>query len=83
MQKEAERFAAVLSGKGHDGCLDFTCLNTGAILYIAGKVKSLKEGAELSRETIRSGKAIEKMRQWVAVQNGDGTDGLKRFESML
>lgn len=83
MKSEAERFASVLSGKGHAGCVDFTCLNTAAILYTAGKAKSMKEGVDISRETIRSGKAVEKMRQWIIAQNINGSDGLKRFEAML
>jgi len=83
MEDETRRFASVLSGKGHEGCVDFTCLNSGAILYVAGKSKSLKQGVEMSRETIKSGKAVEKLRQWVTAQNTNGNDGLKKLDALL
>jgi len=83
LQSEAERFVSVLSGQGHDGCIDFTCLNAGGILYVAGKANSLWEGAEISRETIKSGKAVEKTRQWITVQNTNGNDSLSKFNSLL
>ncbi len=83
MESESRRFISVLSGTGHDGCLDFTCLNTAAILYIADKVNDLREGVEMSREAIKGGKAIDKLRQWVTVQNTNGNNGLERLDSLL
>ncbi|MDH4028698.1 MAG: anthranilate phosphoribosyltransferase, partial [Nitrospirota bacterium] len=41
MKSETERFISVLSGKGHEGCLSFTCLNAGAILYVSGKTRDM------------------------------------------
>jgi anthranilate phosphoribosyltransferase len=81
--KEALRFLQVLSGKGHQACIDFTCLNAGAILYTAGKCDNLKKGVELSREIIECNRAVEKLRQWTAVQNSSASTGMKRFESLL
>ncbi len=81
--KEALRFMQVLSGKGHPACIDFTCLNAGAILYTAGKCDSLKKGVELSREIIEDNRAVEKLRQWTAVQDSSSFTGMQRFESLL
>ena len=81
--KEALRFIQVLSGKGHQACIDFTCLNAGAILYTAGKCDSLKKGVELSREIIEGNRAVEKLRQWAAVQDSQAAAGTQRLESLL
>ncbi len=80
---ESSRFVKVLAGKDYAGCVDFTCLNAAAILHIADRVKSLKEGVELSKETIANGAALQKLRDWVSVQNTDSESGLKRFEQAL
>ncbi|MDA8125193.1 MAG: anthranilate phosphoribosyltransferase [Deltaproteobacteria bacterium] len=81
--QEALRFIQVLAGKGHQACIDFTCLNAGAILYTAGKCADLKQGVELSRETIGSHRAVEKLQQWAKCQKDSGDVGLKRLESLL
>ncbi|KAJ1953994.1 anthranilate phosphoribosyltransferase, partial [Linderina pennispora] len=38
---------------------DFVLVNTGFLLFIAGKAQSMKEGAEIARHTIESGKVLE------------------------
>jgi anthranilate phosphoribosyltransferase len=68
IRTEAHRFVEVLSGSSHKACIDFTCLNAGAILYVAGKSPDLKIGVEMSRETIMTGGAIDKLKEWLAVQ---------------
>jgi len=80
---EAVRFVQVLSGKKHDACIDFTCLNAGAILYTAEKSDSLKKGVEMSREAIESNRAIEKLKQWVMCQDSSDGMGIRRFGSLL
>jgi anthranilate phosphoribosyltransferase len=80
---EALRFVRVLSGKKHEACIDFTCLNAGAILYTAGKSDSLRKGVEMSREAIENNRAIEKLRQWVMCQDASGGKGLHCFELLL
>ncbi len=81
--KEAFRFLKVLSGKEHQACVDFTCLNAGAILYTAGKCDSLQKGVELSREIIESNRAIEKLRQWAMVQDSSSASGQQKLEALL
>ncbi|KAJ2113009.1 anthranilate phosphoribosyltransferase, partial [Coemansia sp. RSA 788] len=41
----------------HDVAIrDFVLVNTGFLLYISGKATSMKEGADMARETLESGK---------------------------
>ncbi|MEN6319035.1 MAG: anthranilate phosphoribosyltransferase [Syntrophaceae bacterium] len=80
---EAVRFIQALSGRRHEACVDFTCLNAGAVLYTAGKCNSLKKGVEMSREAIESNLAINKLRQWVVCQDSSGGGGLQKFEMLL
>ena len=44
-------------------------LNAGASLYIGGKADSIKDGVELAREIIASGKAIETLEKLIEVSN--------------
>jgi anthranilate phosphoribosyltransferase len=83
LEAEAVRFLQVLSGKGHQGCIDFTCLNAGAILYVAGKCHNPADGIEISRDALGSGRALAKLRQWVTLQDAGNADGTKRLEARL
>ncbi len=69
IQSEAERFKRVLAGDGPSSCVDFTCLNAGAILYISGMCESIREGIIRSKAAIVNGKAYAKLEQWKKVQN--------------
>ena len=81
--EESKKFLSVLSGNGHEGCVSFVCLNAGAILYLAGKCNSLKEGAQMSRDAISSDMAINKLRHWVSVQTKNKTSGHELLDSLL
>ncbi|HEX2966365.1 MAG TPA: anthranilate phosphoribosyltransferase [Syntrophorhabdaceae bacterium] len=83
MEKETKRFVEVLSGRGYNACIDFTCLNAGVILYTAGVCDSIKQGVEMSCEAIENGKALMKLRDWVAVQDSTGGSGMARFDKLL
>ncbi len=57
----------ILTGKDKTVKTDFVALNTAFALNIVGKVKSIKEGIELAKESIYSGKAyqiLEKLRDF-------------------
>ena len=82
-QKESRRFIQVLAGQGHEACVNFTCLNAGAILVVAGVVKNLRDGITMSREAILSGTAVRKLRDWIAVQNRDPESGLEKMSRVL
>jgi anthranilate phosphoribosyltransferase len=81
--QEALRFVRVLSGRGPSACEAFTCYNAGAVLYVAGACGSIAEGVERSREAIRSGRALDKLRGWVGVQGGPCGEGTRRLEAVL
>lgn len=80
---EARRLVQVLAGRDHPACIDFTCLNAGAILYTAGKCNSIKRGVEMSREAIAEGRAIGKLQQWVSCQDSSQGTGALRLEALL
>ncbi|KAG6824751.1 hypothetical protein H0H92_005917 [Tricholoma furcatifolium] len=46
--------------------LDFVSINASALLVVAGKAKDYKEGADLARESILSGKAWDALEQFKA-----------------
>jgi anthranilate phosphoribosyltransferase len=80
---ETERFLRVLTAKGHRGCIDFTCLNAGAILYIGEQCESIREGVRMAHDAIISGAAIDKLRRWVSVQNTDPESGVACLDKKL
>lgn len=79
LRQETGRFLDVLAGTAAPACIDITCLNAAAVLYVAGKAADLKSGVARCREIIHSGRALEKLRQWVAVQRGEGRPSVKAF----
>jgi anthranilate phosphoribosyltransferase len=54
-----------LSGTIRGAKRDVVLLNAGAGLYISDKAGSIKEGAELARELIDSGKALQKLEEYL------------------
>ena len=59
---------AILSGeKGPKR--DAVCLNAGAAIYVAGRAESMEEGIKMAEEIIDSGKAMEKLEQFIAATN--------------
>lgn len=65
-QANAEIARSILNGE--DGArAEIVAVNAGAALYIAGVVPTIRDGVELAREAIATGKAMEKLEQLVAV----------------
>jgi anthranilate phosphoribosyltransferase len=62
----AETIDAILSGKITDAKRDMTLVNAAGGFVVAGLAKDLKEGIDLAREEIDSGRALDKLR---ALQN--------------
>ena len=79
VRKEVVRFMKVISGTGHPECIDITCLNAGAILYLVGKAEDIRMGVEMSREIIETGKALAKLSRWVTVQADSSGDGCRKY----
>ena len=48
---------------------DIVLLNAGAALYCAGVASTVAEGVRRAREAVASGKALNKLSQFVAVTN--------------
>ncbi len=61
----------VLHGEKTGGLWELSMNLSGAMLMLGKKVKSLKEGVELSVEMIKSGKAFDKFLEIVEAQNGN------------
>lgn len=79
VRREVVRFLKVISGTGHPECVDMVCLNAGAIFYLVGRARDIRAGVEMSRDIIESGKALEKLCRWVAVQADAAGRGVRRF----
>lgn len=48
---------------------DILLLNSGAALYVGKKVSSIKEGIEMAREIIESGRALSKLNELIEITN--------------
>ena len=59
----------ILTGKEQGAKRDIVLLNAGAALYTIGKVETIKDGVKLAAEMIDSGKANEKLEQFIAYTN--------------
>ena len=53
----------VLQGGGRKTIKEAVCLNSGAVLYLSGKAKSIKEGYDMAREAVESGKVLAKLQE--------------------
>ena len=60
----------VLNGKGRKTIRYAVGMNAGAVLYLSGKAKNLKEGYDMALESIDTGKALAKLREIVEVSRG-------------
>ncbi len=61
----------VLQGEKVEDLNEVTLNLSGAMIYLAGKAKSLKEGYQISEELISDGKAFDKFLEMVELQNGN------------
>ena len=59
----------VLNGKGRHTIRYAVGLNAGAVLYISGKARTLKEGYEMALQEIDSGKSLAKLQEVQKVSN--------------
>jgi len=49
----------------HKGASDIVALNAGAAIYVSGTVDNLKSGVDMASEAISSGRAADKMKEFV------------------
>lgn len=64
----AHALQAVLAGE-KNAYRDIVLLNTAAALLVGGKATDLKQGAKIAAQAIDSGKAQEKLGQWIKMSN--------------
>ena len=67
--ENAEITRRILNGTERGPKRNATLLNAGASLYIGGKADSMKEGIELAKEIIASGRATETLEKFIEVSN--------------
>ncbi len=59
--ENAAELVAALSGKGRAAYRDAIALNTGALLWVAGRAETLREGTSLALTALASGRAAERL----------------------
>eukprot|EP01040_Poterioochromonas_malhamensis_P011849 gene11849-12926_t len=67
----AEALKEVLAGGEyhHDARKNAVVLNTAMALYVYDEVSSIEEGMKRAKETLISGKAIDKLNEWIRASN--------------
>lgn len=70
VQENAARLKAVLRGEAAGPEEDIVLLNSAALLIIAGKAPTLREGVGLASEAIHSGRAIKVLDRFVEASRG-------------
>ena len=68
--ENAERLAALLSGRGGEADMAVVALNAGALLATAGKARDLREGVSIAFDALRSGRANATLRAFVEASRG-------------
>ena len=68
-QENAAITRAILSGTEQGPKRQAVCLNAGAALYITGKAETIEAGVRLAESLIDSGKAQEKLQQFIQESN--------------
>jgi len=63
-EENAKIMLSVLRGE-ESPVYDATLMNAGAAIMIAGRANNFKEGIEMAKESIRSGKAMEKLNKLI------------------
>ena len=69
VEENAVRLRTLLDGDGSAAEADIVILNSAALLYTAGKSASLKDGADLARDTLLSGKSGKLLDLYIEASN--------------
>ncbi|AXH12264.1 anthranilate phosphoribosyltransferase [Halarcobacter bivalviorum] len=68
-EQNAQITRDILSNKLDGAMLDIVLINAAAALEVDGKARDIKEGLEIARETIQSGKAKTKLEQIIDISS--------------
>ncbi len=82
-EEEAIRLLRTLGGMSNGSRKEAICMNAAPILYLAGNSSDLMEGYHIAKGVVESGKAVDKLREWVKVQNTDPEIGLENLDGLL
>lgn len=82
-EKEALRLLKVFTSKDKKALYETICLNAAPIFYVAGKTTGITSGIEKSRHMIDSGKALDKLNEWVVTQHREPATGKKQLEHLM
>jgi anthranilate phosphoribosyltransferase len=83
VQHEALTLLRVIANADDGPRQDIVCVNAAPMLYVMDRAKDLREGTEIARAAIRDGRALQKLRDWVAWQNATPAAGLTTLDRML
>ena len=81
--EEAVGLVRLLAGQENGARQDAVCLNTAPMFLLARRVQDFKEGVELARELVFSGKGLAKLEEWVSCQNAESRVGQAKLETVL
>ncbi|MHB8126637.1 MAG: anthranilate phosphoribosyltransferase [Desulfitobacteriaceae bacterium] len=82
-EQEAARLIAVLNGNDGGARSDIVCLNAALVIYLTNRSTTIKEGYKKAKESISSGRAMAKLRNWVEEQNHDREKGLRKLDKLI
>jgi anthranilate phosphoribosyltransferase len=58
VRESAQLLKEILYGRANESAINIVSINAGIALYVAGKVNSIREGTEMAKEAIVSGKTL-------------------------
>lgn len=70
-QENSLHLVKILLGQANQSSIEIVALNTGALLYISEKEKTLKAGVDKALEYIYSGEAIKQLKKLIIASKGD------------
>jgi len=82
-QEEGLSLIKILSSLDKGARYDIVCLNAAPILYLTGRAKDLREGFNMAGDILDSGRALDKLKDWVTAQNSDPQVGMAKLETLL
>lgn len=73
LEGNLEIFLGVLNGKNRSdqgkARLEIALANAGAIIYLDGKANTILEGTKIAQQAVKSGKAMEKLKEFIEISN--------------
>ncbi len=77
---ESRRFVALISNRENSLRKEAVLLNAAFVFYAAGVASDIDHGLETAAGILESGQAFKTLTAWVAAQNRDPENGLRKLE---